>query len=136
MLTINRFDSTGTLVETVEHKNLVVTTGKNFIASRMKDTTSAAMSHMAVGTGIVPTNVTDTALNTQTAIVELTSTTATDNTVTYTATFPAGTGTGALTEAGIFNANTTGTMLCRTVFPVINKQAADSISITWVVTIS
>ena len=136
MLTINRFDSTGTLVETVEHKNLVVTTGKNFIASRMKDTTSAAMSHMAVGTGTTAVAVTDTALNTQTAIVTLTSTTATDNTVTYTATFGAGVGTGALTEAGIFNAASAGAMLCRTVFPVINKQAADSISITWVVTIS
>ncbi|NBP02325.1 MAG: hypothetical protein EBU90_19850 [Proteobacteria bacterium] len=136
MLTINRFDSTGALVESVEHKNLIVTNGKNFIASRMAGTTSAVMSHMAVGTGTTAAGVTDTALNTQTAIVALTSTTATDNTVTYTATFGAGVGTGALTEAGIFNAASAGTMLCRTVFPTINKQAADSISITWVVTIS
>ena len=136
MLTINRFDSTGALVESVEHKNLIVTNGKNFIASRMAGTASAVMSHMAVGTGTNAATVTDTALNTQNGIVELTSTTATDNTVTYTATFPAGTGTGALTEAGIFNAASAGAMLCRTVFPTINKQAADSISITWVVTIS
>jgi hypothetical protein len=136
MLTINRFDSTGTLVETVQHKNLIVTTGKNFIASRMKDTPPAAMSHMAIGTGTTTVGVTDTTLNTQIAIVGLTSTVATDNTVTYTATFGAGVGTGALTEAGIFNADSAGTMLCRTVFPTINKQAADSISITWVVTVS
>ena len=44
--------------------------------------------------------------------------------------------TGAITEAGIFNALTAGTMLCRTTFPVVNKAAGDSIVITWVVTIS
>jgi len=136
MLTINRFDNTGALVETVQHENLVVTNGKNFIASRMAGTTSAVMSHMSVGIGTTAANVADLGLQTEVAIVELSSTTATDNTVTYTATFPAGTGTGALTEAGIFNDASTGTMLCRTVFPTINKQAADSISITWVVTIS
>ena len=136
MLTINRFDSTGALVETIEHENLVVSNGKTFIASRMKDTTSAVMSHMSVGTGTTAANVADLGLQTEIAIVALSSTTATGNTVTYTATFPAGTGTGALTEAGIFNAASAGTMLCRTVFPAINKQAADSISITWVVTIS
>ena len=33
-----------------EIPNLVVTAGKNFVASRMKDTTLAAMTHMALGT--------------------------------------------------------------------------------------
>jgi hypothetical protein len=60
----------------------------------------------------------------------------TNNAITYTATFPAGTGTGAITEAGIFNASTAGTMLCRTTFPVVNKQAGDTIAVTWVVTVS
>ena len=34
-----------------EVPNLVVTDGKEFVASRMKDATTAAMSHMAIGTG-------------------------------------------------------------------------------------
>ena len=34
-----------------EIPNLVVTDGKEFVASRMKDATAAAMTHMAVGTG-------------------------------------------------------------------------------------
>ena len=34
-----------------EVPNLVVTDGKEYVASRMKDTTKAAMSHMAIGTG-------------------------------------------------------------------------------------
>jgi hypothetical protein len=56
--------------------------------------------------------------------------------VTFIATVPAGTGTGAITEAGILNAGTAGTMLCRTVFSVVNKDAGDTLSITWTVTIS
>ena len=34
-----------------EVDNLVVTAGKNYVASRMKDTTDTAMSHMSIGTG-------------------------------------------------------------------------------------
>ena len=119
-----------------EHKNLVVTTGKNFIASRMKDTTDAAMSHMAIGSGNTAAAAADTALGTQLDIQSLTSTTVSTNTVTYAATFGAGNGTGAVAEAGVFNASSSGTMLCRSVFSVVNKAAGDSMTVTWVITIS
>jgi hypothetical protein len=56
--------------------------------------------------------------------------------VTYIASFPAGTGTGAVVEAGVFNDPTAGTMLCRTVFAVVNKGADDAMSITWAITVS
>ena len=46
------------------------------------------------------------------------------------------TGTGAITEAGILNAASAGTLLCRTVFSVINKGASDSMTVTWTITIS
>ncbi len=73
---------------------------------------------------------------TQTGRVALSSSSVLNNTITYTATFPAGTGDGAITEAGIFNASTAGTMLCRTVFPIVNKGSGDQITITWVITVS
>lgn len=126
----------GNIKQEIVVPNLVVTTGKNFIASRMKDTTDTAMSHMGIGTGTTAAAVGDTALETQAGRVSLTSTTVTDNAVAYVATFPAGTGTGAITEAGIFNASSGGTMLCRTVFSVINKGAADTLGITWTVTVN
>ena len=66
----------------------------------------------------------------------LTSTTVTSNAVAYVASFAAGEGTGAITEAGILNAGSGGTLLCRTVFSVVNKAASDSMTITWTVTIS
>jgi hypothetical protein len=55
--------------------------------------------------------------------------------ITYASTFAAGTGTGALVEAGIFNAASAGTMLCKTSFDVVNKQANDTIAITWTINI-
>lgn len=116
--------------------NLVVTAGKNLIASRLKDTTDGAMSHMAIGTGTTAAAAGDTTLGTEAGRVALTSTTVTNNAVAYVATFGAGTGTGAITEAGLFNANSSGTMLCRTVFSVINKGAADTLGITWTVTVN
>lgn len=119
-----------------EVPNLVVTTGKNYVASRMKDTSQGAMSHMAIGTATTaPTNA-NTALGSEADRNALTSTTVTNNTVTYVASFGAGEGTGAITEAGLFNASTSGTMLCRTVFSVVNKGASDSMTITWTVTVS
>jgi hypothetical protein len=122
----------------IEHKNLVVSVGKTNIAARMAGNTAAVMSHMAIGTGNTAAVVGDTTLETELARVALTVAggTPSSNTVTYSASYPAGTGTGALTEAGVFNASPAGTMLCRTVFPVINKQAADSIVITWVISIT
>ena len=131
-------DEHGNVKQEEEIKNLVVTVGKNFIASRMKDATATAMTHMEVGTGTTAAAVGDTALQTAVASsrVTLTSTTVTTNNVAYVASFPAGTGTGALTEAGLFNASTAGTLLCRTVFSVINKGAADTLGITWTVTVN
>lgn len=123
-------------VENYELKNLVVDVGLNFIVSRMKDASAAAMSHMSVGSGTVAAAAADTALGGELGRVALTSTTVSTNTITYVATFPAGTGTGAVTEAGILNASSAGTILCRTVFPVVNKQAGDSMTVTWTVTVS
>ena len=125
----------GNVHETVV-PNIVVTDGKEYIASRMKDATATAMSHMAIGTGSTAAAAGDSTLGTEAGRVALTSTTVTSNAVAYVATFGAGTGTGAITEAGILNASSSGDLLCRTVFSVINKGAADTLGITWTVTVN
>lgn len=122
-------------------QNLVVNTGLVYIASRMVGVAKSVMSHMAVGTGTTAAAAADSALQTESARVALTSTTivtttATNDAVQYIATFNPGTGTAALTEAGIFNASSSGDLLCRTVFPVINKGALDTLTITWKVTVA
>ena len=123
--------------ETVQEvDNLVVTDGKEYVASRMKDATATAMSHMAIGSGSTAAAASDSSLGTELGRVALTSTAVSGAVVTYTATFGAGTGTGAVTEAGILNASSGGDLLCRTVFSVVNKGASDSMTITWTVTVS
>ena len=129
-------DKDGNVKDTRQLKNLVVTAGLGYIASRMKEATADAMTHMAIGTGTTAAAAGQTALVTEAARQSLTSTTVSSNTVEYVAAFAAGTGTGAITEAGVLNAASGGTLLCRTVFSVVNKGASDSMTITWTITIS
>ena len=127
-------DEFGKIKDKREFPNLITTVGLGFVTSRMAGTASAVMSHMAVGTGDTAPVVGNTTLETELARVALTSTTPSGATVTYAASFGAGVGTGALTEAGILNAASAGTLLARTTFAVINKGASDSLTISWTVT--
>lgn len=129
-------DKNGNVKEERKIKNLIVNTGLNFICDRMKND-ETAMSHMALGSGSTAAAASDTALGTQLGSREaLDSDTVSSNTITYTSSFEAGDATGAVTEAGIFNATSGGTMLCRTVFAVVNKSADDSLSVTWTITLT
>ena len=130
-------DKDGNVKEQRHEKNLVVSAGLEFICSRMAGTSAGVMSHMAVGSGSTAAAAGDTDLGSLLGSREaLDSTTASTNTITYVASFEAGDGTGAITEAGIFNAASAGDMLCRTVFAVVNKGADDTMSITWTITLS
>lgn len=133
-------DINGTIKTKMSVPNLVVSTGKNAIAARLIGTTTPVMSHMAVGTDsglILPLATSNTTLGSQLGSrVALTSSTALNNIVTYSAEFNVGVSTGAIVEAGIFNSLTAGSMLCRTIFPVINKEESDILTINWNVTIS
>ena len=118
-----------------ETENLVVTAGKNWVADRMNNA-NTVMTHMAVGTGTTAAAAGNTALVTETDRNALTSTTVTNNAVAYVATWAAGDATAALTEAGLFDAASSGDMLARTKFDVVNKGSADSMTITWTITVS
>ncbi len=132
---IKLFDKDGNVKDQRNIKNLVVTTGKEFIAERMVGT-PAVMSHMAIGSDNTAADIADTALGSELGRVALASSTSSGAVVTNTATFGAGVGTGAVVEAGTFNAGSGGTMLCRSVFPVVNKGADDGMSISWTITVS
>jgi len=131
-------DENGNLKARQEINNLVVNTGKAFISSRMIGTALGVMSHMALGSGTTAPALTDTALESLLGTREIldSSTNPASGVIIYTSTFEAGDATGAVTEAGIFNAATSGTMLCRTTFDVINKGASDTMSVTWTITVS
>lgn len=116
--------------------NLVVAVGKEVIAARLVGNTLAVMSHMAVGSDNTTAATSQTTLGVELGRVILDSTARASNTITYVATFPAGTGTGSLTEAAILNASSSGNLLCRTVFGVVTKASGDSVVITWNVTVA
>ena len=117
-------------------ENLVVAVGKEVIAARLLGNTLAVMSHMAVGSDSTAAATGQTALGAELGRVTFDSTARAANVNTYIATFPAGTGTGALTEAAILNASSTGNMLCRTTVSVVNKASGDVVVITWNVTVA
>jgi hypothetical protein len=133
-------DKKGNVKETREVKNLVVNTGLAYIISRMVGTTKDTMSHMALGAGTAaaaPGQDDLTSLLGAREALDSTTITGTNNEkVQYICTFEPGDGTGAVTEAGIFNAASGGDMLCRTVFPVVNKAADDQMAVTWTITLN
>lgn len=137
-LTVVLRDANGDVKKSQTHKNLVVNTGLEFMASRMLGASKNVMSHMAVGSGTTAAAAGDTALETALGPRKALSSSAVNGgdakKVEFEAVFNAGEGTGAVTEAGIFNAGSGGDMLCRTVFPVINKTSSDSLSIVWTIT--
>ena len=137
-VSISLYDKDGNLKDGREIKNLVVNAGKGFIASRMISGGASVMSHMALGSGTTAPAAGDTALESLLGVREIldSSTSPASGVVLYTSSFEAGDATGAVTEAGIFNAATDGTMLCRTTFDTINKSATDTLSVTWTITIS
>lgn len=129
-------DMHGNLKTRREVKNLVVTTGKNLIASRLVNAADSVPSHMAIGDDNTAAAAGQTALLNELGRAALGSTSRTNNTITYSATFNDGVGTGAIVEAGIFNDPTAGAMLNRTVFDVVNKDVTDVLTINWNVTIN
>lgn len=130
----------GQIKESREIKNLVVNAGLAYVISRMVGTAKAVMSHMALGAGTTAAAAGDTDLGSMLGSREaLDSTTisgSNNEKVIYVASFEAGDATGAVTEAGIFNASSSGDMLCRTVFAVVNKGANDSLTVTWTITLA
>jgi hypothetical protein len=117
-------------------KNVVVTTGAAYLARRAIGTSDTVMNEMRVGTSNAAAAIGQTALSgTLVGSASLTATaTAPTNIITYQSTFAAGNATGAIQEAGIFNASNV--MLARTAFSVVNKSATDAMAITWNITVA
>lgn len=142
MVTFTHMDKDGNILSKQTVKNLVVTTGLAHIAARMATSgIPTQMTHMALGTGSATPGLGDTTLGAQSgtrAELAVAGGSPSGVTIAYNATFGA-VGSGGdvgLREAGIFNATSGGTMLCRTTFPVITKGENDSLAVNWVITLS
>jgi len=119
----------GVVVES--KKNLVVNTGKDYVASRILDGSSAVLGWIAVGTGAGAPAAGDTALANELSRVAVSSASRVGNIVTYVANFGPGVAVGTLTEAGLFNAAGAGIMMSRVNVGPHTISPTSSFSITW-----
>lgn len=133
---IRLIDEHGQVKEQHEGVNLITTNGKNGIADQLLAApTITKPTHMGIGTGTTAAADAQTALVTEIGARAALSKSRSNNVVTNVASFAAGNGTGAITEAGIFTASSAGAMYSRIVFAVINKGASDTLELTWTYTI-
>ena len=118
--------------------NLIVTAGKNALALWLTQATQADyfMRYITLGTGSTAVQASDTTMDVENATRIAGALSSSSNQLTVQATIPAGNATGAIVEAGLFSAVTSGTMFARQTFAVINKGSGDSLEITWRITLS
>ena len=135
---ITVYDENHNVKETRDITNLVVFTGKAHIASRVAGILTgegALISHVGVGTGITAPLSTDTTLGSQLGSRSSATLTHVNGTNTINVTSSISGVTGQITEIGMFNALTGGTMVCRTTFVAISMLSTDSLGISWTITI-
>lgn len=126
-------------VQTTRKDNIIVDVGFDFICDALGLSASrpGVLSHIGVGTGTTAPAPTDAALQTQLVRAASTYSHAAGTKVfTESVLFAAGVATGAITEAGVFNAAAAGTMLDRVTFGAINKGALDTLAVTFTFTLS
>ena len=129
------FDKDGNLKDFRQIHNTVTTAGKNGLMDQvLASPTLAKPGWCEVGTGTGGTTLLTTYISgSRTAF---TSKTRNTNVITMVTDFAAGVGTGAITEAGLFDVVTqnTANMWCYASFAAINKAAGDTLKITWTLT--
>ena len=130
------YDKSGKLKAYRKVKNLTVNSGFKAVCDMMGQGGVQPFNYCAIGTGTAAPTASDTTLGSETARVQGTYTRTADTVWKNEASFGAGVGTGAITESGLFNASSGGTMLCRQTFAVINKGDADTLVVTWQYTLS
>lgn len=113
--------------------NLIVQTGKNYIASRMVGDPAAAAYYIGVGSSSTTVASEQVQLGTQVGSRQSATVTRSNSELSYTATFGTGVSTGTLREAAIFTdpTNTTTAMINRATFPDLTKEAGDTLVINW-----
>ncbi len=130
------YDKEGKLKSYRKVKNLTVNGGFSAVCDAMGKGGVSPFEYCAIGTGTGAPSPSDTSLGSETARVQGGYTKVSNTVWKNDATFGAGVGTGAITESGLFNAASGGTMLCRQTFPVINKGSSDTLTVTWQYTLS
>ncbi len=125
-------ESGGVIKQVVKGPNVICTNGKEFLASFLSSAAAGAATftckYVAIGTDATAEAAAQTALGGELARTTGTVSYVSNQMYVVTATFPSGTGTGAIVEYGLLSSATAGAMLSRTVQSVINKGTSDSLT--------
>jgi hypothetical protein len=136
---IKLYGPDGELKEAREGKNVVTTNGKEALASLLASNLNSGVTntfqYLGIGTDATAESAAQTALLTEVSRHTGTVSYVSGAIYQVTATFAAGSGTGAIVEYGLFNSNAAGTMLTRDVESAINKGAADTLTIVHQITV-
>ena len=124
--------------------NVITNTGKAAMANRLIGSTDAAFTYLALGTGTTTEAATDTALESEITDSGLARTSATTSRVTTTVTNDSArleytwtaTASKAVTECGVFNASSSGTMLGHKVFSAKNVASWETINVKYTIQFS
>jgi len=137
---------TGSMKGELNFSNLITNAGLAELSSLINGTTSpASFDFLGIGTGTTAANATDTALVTEinqdgnptfstrgaAGAASRTTTTVTNDTATIIRTFTIGAFTPAITEVGLFNAATSGSLFARKVFTAVNLVENDNLQVTY-----
>lgn len=135
------FGFTGYFTRKAHYANLITTAGKGLISGRINGVGApAAPTYMAIGTGATAANASDTALQTELSgnglnrgagTATLQTTTVTNDTCRLVKSWTSSSvGDVAVTEMGILNAASVGTLLVRNVFSAYTLRTNDTFEIT------
>ena len=131
-------DEDGNIIDKREIENTIVDGGFDFICDVIGNTAQPAdMHYTGIGTGSSAVTTADTIIETEvTRVANVYAHSTGTKVFTMTADYGAGVGTGAITESGLLNAASNGTMLNRVVFSVINVGGSDTLQVVWTITLS
>ena len=128
-------DKDGNVKEEHNFKNLVVNGGLGYLVHALAYAIniSGPFNYIAIGTGTSAPSAGNTALQTEIARGGIGYSASDYNYITFQTTFSPGTGTGTITEAGIFSGSSGGLMFSRTTFTPIVKHSTDSLIVSWTI---
>lgn len=116
--------------------NMIVNSGFTYFSNRLMSNDNLLISHIALGTGTSAPSAYDTELEQETVRIglfssQIATTNIASDSVEFISNFDINTGSFEVSEAGLFNASSTGEMIARIQFPTISKSLYDTMSINW-----
>jgi hypothetical protein len=137
-VTLKLFDKDGNLKQEGVVNNLVTTAGKNLIARKVISD-SEVISSIGIGSGVTTPTVTDTALTTELANIELLYQmvdAVETNSIVFVTTFEENVGTGTINEVGLFSDSSPQKLVCHAlVSPAFVKESTDYVNVSWKLTL-